>query len=255
MDRDVATNGPTHHDDGAGDLGSGVGGGASGSGNTAVETSGGGAGGSIMGSSGAIATGGVGGSRNGANTTPATPCGAGSAQEDPTRVPRLPTLPTLFLPHGSPPVPIEPCTSGDWLAAAARSLPCRPSAVVFMSPHTRADVFTVSTDPTPTTLMDFDADTDPTARARLEKLRCVCALSLGRSFAAFGLTYHRAHHSCVLTFDLSKPNHTNDDRIRRRAPQYQTPAQSSDNATYQPNNYPTIQPNNQSLANMIILRN
>ena len=27
-----------------------------------------------------------------------------------------PPLPALFLPHGSPPVPIEPCRSGDWLA-------------------------------------------------------------------------------------------------------------------------------------------
>ena len=26
-----------------------------------------------------------------------------------------PTLPALFLPHGSPPIPIEPCASSDWL--------------------------------------------------------------------------------------------------------------------------------------------
>ena len=48
-------------------------------------------------------------------------------------------LPSMFLPHGSPPIPIEACGSSDWLAGAAATLPSRPTAIVFMSPHTRYD--------------------------------------------------------------------------------------------------------------------
>jgi len=36
------------------------------------------------------------------------------------------TMPSLFLPHGSPPVPIERCSSEKWLASAASTLPSKP---------------------------------------------------------------------------------------------------------------------------------
>ena len=95
-------------------------------------------------------------------------------------------LPALFLPHGAPPIPIEPCSSATWLESAAAGLASRPKAIVFMSPHFRTDVFTVSTDPNPATLMDFDDDTDDGALAQLLTLRYPCRgdPSLGNRVAA-----------------------------------------------------------------------
>ena len=95
-------------------------------------------------------------------------------------------LPSMFLPHGSPPIPIEPCASGDWLASAAATLPCRPRAIVFMSPHFRTSgTFTVGTHPRPPTMMDFDDDTSEAAVAQLRRLRYPCRGSpaLGRRVA------------------------------------------------------------------------
>ncbi len=90
-------------------------------------------------------------------------------------------MPVLFLPHGAPPVPIEPCLSSDFLRAAAARLPGPPSAIVFMSPHFMsgegggdAGVFRLSTCPWPSTIYDFDDDTDPTALEKLCKLKYPC---------------------------------------------------------------------------------
>ena len=108
----------------------------------------------------------------------------GKAGTDHVR-PLLPTLPTMFLPHGSPPIPIEPCASSTWLAGAAATLPCRPKQIVFMSPHFQSDVFTVGTHPAPPTMMDFDDDTSDAALSELVKLRYPCrgAPVLGRRVA------------------------------------------------------------------------
>jgi len=78
--------------------------------------------------------------------------------------------PALFLPHGSPPIPIERCKSEDWLLGAAATLPSKPKAIIFMSPHYKRDAFTVSTCAAPSTIMDFDDDTDPEKLILLEKL-------------------------------------------------------------------------------------
>lgn len=114
-------------------------------------------------------------------------------------------LPALFLPHGSPPIPIEPCKSQvggasathvncwvqDWLQQAAALLPSQPSAILFMSPHfvrsgfcvsaCRGEILLTATPQTdhccvlaPATIMDFDDDTDPDKLAKLEKLRYKC---------------------------------------------------------------------------------
>jgi len=84
--------------------------------------------------------------------------------------------PVLFLPHGAPPVPIEPCLSSDFLRGATARLPAPPTAIVFMSPHFMSDggQFRLSTCPWPDTIYDFDEDTNPAA---LEKLRRCVPLS------------------------------------------------------------------------------
>jgi len=96
------------------------------------------------------------------------------------------SLPALFLPHGSPPIPIEPCASSDWLAKAAALLPRRPTGIVFMSPHFVTPQFCVSTTERPVTLMDFDAGTDLEAVKKLSKLSYPCpgAPALGLRVAA-----------------------------------------------------------------------
>ena len=50
----------------------------------------------------------------------------------------------------------------------------RPRAIVFMSPHYRADAFTVGAHPAPKTMMDFDDDTHPEAVRQLRELRYPC---------------------------------------------------------------------------------
>ena len=93
----------------------------------------------------------------------------------------MPSLPALFLPHGSPPIPIEPCTSSQWLSTAASSLPFTPKAILFMSPHfqnpgsAKQSTFAVSADPRPETLYDFDEDTRIEAVAELQKLKYPCS--------------------------------------------------------------------------------
>jgi aromatic ring-opening dioxygenase catalytic subunit (LigB family)/aromatic ring-cleaving dioxygenase len=95
-------------------------------------------------------------------------------------------LPALFLPHGAPPIPIEPCKSSGWLATAAATLPCKPKGIVFMSPHHFERTFTVSTNQRPATMMDFDSDTSPAALAQLRKLQYPCPgdPALGQRVAA-----------------------------------------------------------------------
>ena len=90
-------------------------------------------------------------------------------------------MPVLFLPHGAPPVPIEPCLSSDFLRSAAARLPGPPSAIVFMSPHFMsgeggddAGVFRLSASPWPSTIYDFDDDTDPAALEKLRRLKYPC---------------------------------------------------------------------------------
>ena len=85
----------------------------------------------------------------------------------------LDALPSFFLPHGSPPLPIEPCKSADFLNQLSKNLSC-PKAIVFMSPHFLRDGFVVSTATNPSTLMDFDDDTDPDKLKILESLNYPC---------------------------------------------------------------------------------
>ena len=102
------------------------------------------------------------------------------------------TLPALFLPHGSPPIPIERCRSEvvsqpdtsalpspfvlvkEWLQTAAQGLGVKPKAIVFMSPHYMRPGFCVSSCDAPATLMDFDDDTDPEKLLLLQKLEYPC---------------------------------------------------------------------------------
>ena len=84
------------------------------------------------------------------------------------------TMPSLFLPHGSPPVPIERCASETWLQGAASSLPSKPKAIIFMSPHYMRKAFTVSLCERPATIYDFDDDTDPEKLKILESLTYAC---------------------------------------------------------------------------------
>ena len=89
--------------------------------------------------------------------------GAAAVPHSPSASP----LPSLFLPHGAPPIPIERCASEEWLRAAAASLPAPPRAILFMSPHFASHgAFAVSTTEQPETIYDFDADTDAGARPR-----------------------------------------------------------------------------------------
>lgn len=87
------------------------------------------------------------------------------------------SLPSLFLPHGSPPIPLWPCSSSVFLKEAASRLPRRPRAIVFMSPHfvsDDVDAFVVSAAVKPETIHDFDEDTDPVKRKQLEMLTYPC---------------------------------------------------------------------------------
>ena len=80
-------------------------------------------------------------------------------------------LPSLFLPHGSPPIPIEPCISSEYLSSLASTLPIRPKGIVFVSPHWITEgTFEVSTANKPETIYDFDADTDVEAVEKLRRL-------------------------------------------------------------------------------------
>jgi len=85
-------------------------------------------------------------------------------------------MPALFVPHGSPPLPLWPCKSARFLASIAQNcdiIPRKPRCIVFMSPHWVSDdpkVFSVSACLRPCTMYDFDEDTDPKKRMLLEKL-------------------------------------------------------------------------------------
>ena len=85
-------------------------------------------------------------------------------------------VPPLFLPHGSPPIPIERCASEIWLRSASARLPFKPKAIIFMSPHFSTEgQFAVSTSASPQILYDFDKDTDPVKLQLLQQLRYQCS--------------------------------------------------------------------------------
>lgn len=87
------------------------------------------------------------------------------------------TLPSYFLPHGSPPLPIESCKSADFLKQLSEKLLTRkhpPKAIVFMSPHFLREGFVVSSAIKPATIYDFDDDTDPEKLKLLETLTYPC---------------------------------------------------------------------------------
>lgn len=63
-------------------------------------------------------------------------------------------MPTLFVSHGSPMLPLEPGTAAPMLQALGRSLP-RPAAIVAFSPHWMARQPTVGSSARPQTLHDF----------------------------------------------------------------------------------------------------
>ena len=63
-------------------------------------------------------------------------------------------MPTLFVSHGSPMLPLEPGTAGPMLQALGQALP-RPEAILAFSPHWMARQPTVGTSAQPETLHDF----------------------------------------------------------------------------------------------------
>ncbi|MCE1162373.1 MAG: dioxygenase [Thiomonas sp.] len=63
-------------------------------------------------------------------------------------------LPTLFVSHGSPMLPLEPGTAGPMLQALGRDLP-RPEIILAFSPHWMAREPTVGTSARPETVHDF----------------------------------------------------------------------------------------------------
>ena len=66
----------------------------------------------------------------------------------------LQPMPTLFVSHGSPMLPLEPGTAGPMLRGLGQSLP-RPQAIVAFSPHWMARQAIVGTSPRPETVHDF----------------------------------------------------------------------------------------------------
>jgi len=76
-------------------------------------------------------------------------------------------LPTLFVSHGSPMLPLEPGTAGPMLQALGRALP-RPKAILAFSPHWMAQAPTLGTNPNPETLYDFGGFDPMLRRLRYE---------------------------------------------------------------------------------------
>lgn len=64
-------------------------------------------------------------------------------------------LPSLFVPHGSPPFALQPGLTGLALAQAAADLPHRPRAIVVASAHWDSDVPRVGAAARPETIHDF----------------------------------------------------------------------------------------------------
>ncbi len=63
--------------------------------------------------------------------------------------------PTLFVPHGAPTFALRPGAAGAALAAAARTLPSRPCAIVIVSAHWDTATPTVGFADRPETIHDF----------------------------------------------------------------------------------------------------
>lgn len=64
------------------------------------------------------------------------------------------SLPTLFVPHGSPMFALEPGIAGSRMASAAREIPT-PRAIVIFSPHWETATPTVGVSPQLETIHDF----------------------------------------------------------------------------------------------------
>lgn len=68
--------------------------------------------------------------------------------------PERPTLPVLFVPHGSPNFALNPGAAGAAMAALAATLP-RPRAILVISAHWATDIATVGAADLPPTIHDF----------------------------------------------------------------------------------------------------
>ena len=77
----------------------------------------------------------------------------------------MPTLPTLFLSHGSPMRAVDPGEAGAAWSAIARALP-RPCAVLMVSAHWETGVPMVTANPKPETIHDFGGFPDELYRIR-----------------------------------------------------------------------------------------
>ncbi len=77
----------------------------------------------------------------------------------------MPTLPTLFLSHGSPMRAVDPGEAGEAWSAIARALP-RPRAVLMVSAHWETGVPMVTANPKPETIHDFGGFPDELYRIR-----------------------------------------------------------------------------------------
>ena len=63
-------------------------------------------------------------------------------------------MPSLYVSHGSPMLPLEPGTAGPMLKALGRDLP-QPAAILAFSPHWMARAPAVGSSPKPPTIHDF----------------------------------------------------------------------------------------------------
>lgn len=75
------------------------------------------------------------------------------------------TVPTIFVSHGAPTLPLAPGTAGTMLAGIARELP-RPRAILVVSAHWETAAARVTASEAPATIHDFHGFPEPLYRLR-----------------------------------------------------------------------------------------
>ncbi|MBL6751592.1 MAG: dioxygenase [Nevskia sp.] len=133
-----------------------------------------------------------------------------------------PVQPTFFITHGGGPCffmdwsPIGPADSwnrlGEWLRALPATLPARPAAVVVVSAHWEAPLFSITADPRPELIFDYHGFPEHTYRLQYPAPGApalageVRALLAGAGLAAAEVLGRGYDHGVFVPFKLVFPD-------------------------------------------------